>query len=164
MCQCRFISCNKCISCIQVQDIDSGGDHALVGTRVYGNSLYFLFFSRNLFIYFWLCRVFIVARGLSLVAASEGYSSLRCTGLLRWFLLLRSTGSRRVGFSSCSTRARQLWLAGCRAQGQQLWRTGLDAPWHVGYSWTRARTHVPCIGRRTLNHCATKEVPASGFM
>ena len=37
-------------------------------------------------------------RGLSLVAASGGHSSLRCMGLsLSWPLLLRSTGSRRAG-------------------------------------------------------------------
>ena len=36
---------------------------------------------------------------------------------------------------------------------------GLVAPRHVGSSWTRARTRVPCIGRRILNHCATREVP-----
>ena len=24
-------------------------------------------------------------------------------------------------------------------------------------SWTRARTHVPCIGRQILNHCTTRE-------
>ena len=29
---------------------------------------------------FWLCWVFVAVRGLSLVAASEGYSSLRCAG------------------------------------------------------------------------------------
>ena len=29
----------------------------------------------------------------------------------------------------------------------------------MGYSRTRARTHVPCIGRRILNHCATREAP-----
>ena len=34
---------------------------------------------------------------------------------------------------------------------------GLVAPRHVGSSWTRARTHVPCIGRRILNQCATRE-------
>ena len=34
---------------------------------------------------------------------------------------------------------------------------GLVAPRHVGPSWTRARTCVPCIGRRILNHCATRE-------
>ena len=59
-----------------------------------------------LFIYFWLCWVFVAALRLSLVAASRGYSSLRCVGFsLRWLLLLRSMGSRRAGFSSCSTWA-----------------------------------------------------------
>ena len=43
------------------------------------------------------------------------------------------------------------------AQAQLLWLTGLVAPRHVGSSRTRARTHVPCIGRQTLNHCATRE-------
>ena len=37
-------------------------------------------------------------RGLSLVAASRGHSSLRCAGLsLLWPLLLQSTGSRHAG-------------------------------------------------------------------
>ena len=61
----------------------------------------FLFFLNKfiyLFIYFWLCWVFVSARGLSLVAASGGHSSSRCVGLsLSRPLLLRSTGSRRVG-------------------------------------------------------------------
>ena len=38
-----------------------------------------------------------------------------------------------------------------------MWRTGLVAPWHVGSSWTRARSRVPCIDKRILNHCATRE-------
>ena len=38
-----------------------------------------------------------------------------------------------------------------------MWCPGLVAPWHVGSSWTRVRTHVPCIGRWILNHCATRE-------
>ena len=51
-----------------------------------------------LFIYFWLCWVFVSVRGLSLVAASGGHSSSRCAGLsLLWPLLLWSTGSRRAG-------------------------------------------------------------------
>ena len=51
-----------------------------------------------LFIYLRLRWVFVAARGLSLVAASGGYSSLRCVGFsLRWLLLLRSTGSRHAG-------------------------------------------------------------------
>ena len=50
----------------------------------------------------------------------------------------------------------------CRAQApdtqaQQLWLMGLVTPRHVGSSQTRARTHVPCIGRQILNHCATRE-------
>ena len=61
------------------------------------------------------------------------------------------------GLSSCGQRAQQLWLTGSRVQTQQLWRTGLVAPRHVGSSWTRSRTCVPCIGRRILNHCATRE-------
>ena len=60
----------------------------------------FFFFYKfiNLFIYFWLCWVFVSVRGLSLVAASGGHSSSQSTGLsLSWLLLLRSTGSRRAG-------------------------------------------------------------------
>ena len=33
----------------------------------------------------------------------------------------------------------------------------------MGSSQTRARTHVPCIGRRILNHCATREVLCIDF-
>ena len=52
-----------------------------------------------LFIYFWLRRVFVAARRLSLVAASGDYSLLQRVGFsFRWLLLLRSTGSRRAGF------------------------------------------------------------------
>ena len=63
---------------------------------------FFFFFL----IYFWVHWVFVAAHGLSLVAASGGYSSLQCAGfLLRWLLLLQSMGSRHTGFSSCSTQA-----------------------------------------------------------
>ena len=65
-----------------------------------------LFLNINLFIYFWLHRIFVTARGLSLVVVSGGYSSLQCAGFsLWWLLLLQSMGSRRTGFSSCGTRA-----------------------------------------------------------
>ena len=51
-----------------------------------------------LFIYFWLCWVFVSVLGLSLVAASGGRPSSRCAGLsLSRPLLLQSTGSRRAG-------------------------------------------------------------------
>ena len=78
-------------------------------------------------------------RGLSLVVASGGHSSSRCTGLsLSRPLLLRSTGSR------CA--------------GSVIVAHGPVAPRHVGSSQTRARTCVPCIGRQILNHCATRGV------
>ena len=97
--------------------------------------------------------------GLSLVATSGGYSLLRCAGFsLRW-LLVAEHRLWCAGFSSCGTQAQQLWLADSRAQAQQLQRTGLVAPRHVGSSRTRARTRVPCIGRRILNHCTTREAP-----
>ena len=52
----------------------------------------------NFFFFFRLCWVFVAVRGLSLVAASRGYSLLWCAGFsLWWLLLLQSTGSRRVG-------------------------------------------------------------------
>ena len=34
----------------------------------------------------------------------------------------------------------------------------------MGSSQTRARTCVPCIGRRILNHCATREAPKDIFL
>ena len=88
---------------------------------------YFFFF------FLWLCWVLVSVRGLSLVAASGDHSSWRCRGL-----------------SCCGAQAPD-------AQAQQLWLTGPAAPRHVGSSQTRARTRVPCTGRQTLNHCATRE-------
>ena len=61
---------------------------------------FFFFFSKfiYLFIYFWLCWVFVSVQGLSLVSASGGHSSSWCAGLsLSRPLLLRSIGSRRAG-------------------------------------------------------------------
>ena len=127
---------------------------------------FYIYLFMYLFIYFfWLRWVFVAARGLSLVAASRGHSSLQCTGLsLQWPLLLQSTGSRHAGLSSCGTWAQQFWHVSSRAQAQQLWCTGLAAPRHAGSSRTRDRTRVPCIGRRILNHCATREVPGPSFL
>ena len=89
-------------------------------------------------------------------------SSCLCKG----FLQLRRAGatlhhgaraSHYCGLSCCGAQAPDV-------QAQQLWLTGLVAPWHVGSSQTRARNHVPCIGRRTLNHCATREAPSYFYL
>ena len=60
----------------------------------------------NLFIYFWLCWVFVAAWGLSLVAASRGYSSLRCAGFSLWWLLL--LWARALGVQASVVAARGL--------------------------------------------------------
>ena len=54
-------------------------------------------------------------------------------------------------------------LSSCGSQAQYLWPTDLAALRHVGSSRTRARTHVPRIGRRTFNHCATRDAPTLSF-
>ena len=85
-------------------------------------SFFFFFFNKFfLFIFLWLNWVFVAAGGLSLVVVSGGYSSLRCAGFsLRWLLLLRSTGSRRVGFSSCGSRTLERSLSSCGSRAQLL--------------------------------------------
>ena len=61
------------------------------------SSFFFLNFI-YLFIYLWLCWVFVSVRRPSPVVASRGHSSSRCAGLSpSWPLLLRSTGSRHAG-------------------------------------------------------------------
>ena len=81
-----------------------------------------IFFNKFIyFVYFnFGCVGFLLLHvGFSPVAASGGYSSLRCAGFSLWWPLpLRTTGSRYVGFSSCGTRAQQLWFVGSRAQAQ----------------------------------------------
>ena len=65
-----------------------------------------LIFFFNYLFYFWLHLVFVALWGLSLVAASRGFTSLQCEGCsLQWHLLFQNTGSRCLGFSSCGTWA-----------------------------------------------------------
>ena len=89
-------------------------------------------------------------------------SSFLCEG----FLQLRRVGATlHRGAWACHYRG--LSCCGAKApdaQAQQLWLTGPAAPRHVGSSQTRARTRVPCIGRQTLNHCATREAQCVPFL
>ena len=82
-------------------------------------------------------------------------SSFLCEGFLQLWqagatLHRGARAPHHRGLSCCGAQAPD-------AQAQQLWLTGLAAPRHAGSSQTRARTRVPCIGRQTLNHCATSE-------
>ena len=89
------------------------------------------------------------------------YGCVGSSSLCEGFLQLRQAGAtphrgarapHYCSLSRCGAQAPD-------TQAQQLWLTGPFAPRHVGSSQTRARTCVPCIGRQTLNHCATREVP-----
>ena len=74
-----------------------------------------------LFIYFWLRWVFVAAHGLSLVAASGGYSSLRCTCFSLCGFSCRGAqalGARASvvvarGLTSCDLRALERRLSSC---------------------------------------------------
>ena len=68
------------------------------------------------------------------------------------FLFCGMRASHCCGLSCCRAQAPD-------AQAQRPWLTGPAALRHVGSSQPGARTHVPCIGRWTLNHCATREAP-----
>ena len=79
-------------------------------TREVPLAMVFFFFNKFIYLFIWLCWVFVSVRGLSPVAASGGHSSSRCASLsLLRPLLLWSTGSRRAGsvvvahVPSCST-------------------------------------------------------------
>ena len=110
-----------------------------------------ILFLKNKFIYFIYFFIFGCA-GSSLLRV--GPLQLQGAGTTpRWVC------GPLIGVASLSAvpglqarRLQQLWLTSSRVQAQQLWRTDPAAPRHVGSSRTRARTRVPCIGRRTLNH------------
>ena len=87
---------------------------------------------------------------LGLRFCARAFSSCGKRGPL--FIAVRGASHHR-GLSCCGAQAPD-------AQAQQLWFTGPAAPRHAGSSQTRARTHVPCTGRQTLNHCATREAPS----
>ena len=81
----------------------------------------------------------------------SSFLSLWWTGSsLRWILLLWSRG--------CIV-AHGLWSA----QASVVVACGLVNPRHMGSSQTRCRTHIPCVGRRILNHWTTREVPVCVF-
>ena len=104
--------------------------------------------TKNLFFkIIYLFILFLAVLGLRFLC--EGFLQLWQVGAT---LHRGARTSHCRGLSWCGAQAPD-------AQARQLWLTGLVAPRHVGSSQTRARTHVPCIGRRILNHCATREAP-----
>ena len=120
----------------------------------YGESNFFLnntFYV--LFIYFWLCWVFIALRALlELVSGATSGCHARayhCGGCPCGARALDTQASVVVahGLSSCSS-------PGSAALASWMELTGLAAPWRVGSSWTGDWTHVSCIpgGSLPLSH------------
>ena len=81
--------------------------------------------------YFWLCWVFIVGCGLSVVLTSWGYS------------LMCSAGSLCSGSSRCGA-----WALGLKHVGSVSVVNGPSVLRHVESSWTRGRTDVPWLQGR----------------
>ena len=70
------------------------------------SSFFFLSILNNLFVLLLQAALVLpCARGRSLVATSRGFSVAALGLSLQWLLLLRSAGSRHVGFSTCSSWA-----------------------------------------------------------
>ena len=123
------------------------------------------FFSKLIYLFIFGCVGSLLLRTGFLQLRRAG-ATLRCGARASHCSGFSCCGARALGAPASvvvATRAQQLWLAGSRANAQQLWCTGLVAPRHVGSSQTRARTPVPCFGRRILNHCATREVHTLGI-
>ena len=125
----------------------------LVTTLPFGSSPDLLtlvpFLFIYLFIYLFLNLYLFIFGCVGSSFLCEGFLQLRQAGAT---LHRGALASHYRGLSCCGAQAPD-------AQAQWLWLTGLVAPRHVGSPQTRARTRVPCIGRRILNHCATREAP-----
>ena len=98
------------------------------------NLSFFFFFLRIHAFIFGCAGSFLLCVGSCLVAFHR--SGVSCC---------RAQTVGHAGFGSCSTPA---W---------SLWRSGLGAPRHVESSQAREWTCFPCIGRRNLIHCTTRE-------
>ena len=72
----------------------------------------YIYFKMCLFIYFWLCWVFIAAQ------AGFQLGRVRTALYLCWLLLLQSVGSRACGLSCGGSRAREHKRSTCGAQVQ----------------------------------------------
>ena len=116
----------------------------------YFNNIYIFFYSNLLFIYIF----FFIFGCVGSSFLCEGFLQLRQAGAT---LHRGARASHHRGLSCCGAQTPD-------AHAQQLWLMGPVAPRHVGSSQTRARTRVPCIGRQTLNHCATWEAPNNIFL
>ena len=120
--------------------------------------LFFFFFLINLFIlfiYFWLCWVFVAASGATLGCGARL--------LIAVASLVAEHGLQARGLQQLQCVSSVVVARGLQSTGSVVVVHGLSCS-AARSSWTRAQTRVPCIGRRILNHCATREVPILFFL
>ena len=96
----------------------------------------------------------MLLEGFSLFAKSIGYSALAVLRLLTAVAsLLIERGLPSVWASVAAGLSLCHW-----GQAQWVWGLGVGAPRHVGSSWIRDGTSVPCIiARLNLNYWTTRE-------
>ena len=133
--------------------------------------LYFSFFFNFLFIYLFIYYLFLPVWGLCCCA--RAFSSCNEQGIL--FVaaqgVLIAVASLIAEHGLQVHGLQQLWHAGpvvvargLQSAGSVAMVHGLSTPPHVGSSQTSDQTRVPCIGRRILNHCATREAQDCTFL
>ena len=108
------------------------------GSLSYGG--FSFFFNVVLFIYFWLCWIFVAVQ-VFLSLQRTGFSSCGSSCCGAWAPGL-------VGFSSCSAQASfPRWHVGSSRSAQASFPR-----WHVGSSCIRGWILVSCTGRQILYH------------
>ena len=103
---------------------------------------------------FFLLKIYVLIFGCA-------WSLSLCLG----FLLLCPAGATLVAahrlLIAVASLVMEHGLQSVRAQ--KMWCTDLAASRHVGSSWARDQTGVPCIGRWILYHCIIREASHKGF-
>ena len=105
------------------------------------------FFNYGLFLFIYLFILFLAELGLRCWLLS--FSRFAKRGLLSGY---GAWASRCGGLSCCGAQA--LGRLGFSSCGTWAYLQ------HVGSSWTRYQTRVPCTGRQILNHCTPREAPS----
>ena len=130
----------------------------------------FLLFKKFFKLIYLFIYLFLAA--LALRCCARAFSSCGERGLLfvAVLRLLIAVASLAVEHGVQARGLQQLWHMGSVVVARRLQSTGSVVVAHRlscsaarGSSRTRARTHVPCIGRRILNHCTSREVPPFVF-
>ena len=76
---------------------------------IWGRTIPFLYFLKNEFIYFWVCWVFVDARGLHLVSRSRSYSLVA----VGWLLTVVASPVAGYGLQSADSVVVTRWLSSC---------------------------------------------------